>query len=228
LRWGASYRARYGSKQYRYAYGTDRNRNLQWVIVNTDSAPRPAGRPRDPEVEAGILTATQDLLIEHGYPGATIAAVAGRARCSKSAIYRRWATKAELVVAAVQALQIPSEPADTGTLRGDLVAAAMHFARTDDRSGPVLASLLSEIGRDPELREAAYSAIGGPPVTALVTVIERWIERGVVPADVRVPLIAGVVPTAAFGSVTLRKQSLEPEAVIDLVDFVLLPALSVK
>jgi AcrR family transcriptional regulator len=193
--------------------------------MDTDTTPKAAGRPRDPAVEHSILTATQDLLIEHGYPGATIAAVASRARCGKSAIYRRWATKAELVVAAVQALQSAAELPDTGTLRDDLLAIAMHFARADDRSGPVLASLLSEIGRDPELYDMAFRTIGGPPVQALVAVIERWIDRGVVSPDVPVPLIAGIVPTAAFGSITLRKRALESQTVTDLIDHVVLPAL---
>jgi AcrR family transcriptional regulator len=184
-----------------------------------------AGRPRDPEVERSILTATQDLLIEQGYAGATIAAVASRAHCGKSAIYRRWSTKAHLVVAAVSALQVTAEPPDTGSLRDDLLAAAMHFAGSDERSGPVLASVLSEIGRDPDLYDAAYRTIGGPPVAALVAVIDRWVERGVVTSDVPVSLIAGLVPTAAFGSVTLRKRSLDPETVTALVDSVLLPAL---
>jgi AcrR family transcriptional regulator len=193
--------------------------------MNTDTTPKAAGRPRDPAVEHSILTATQDLLIEQGYPGATIAAVASRARCGKSAIYRRWATKAELVVAAVQALQSAVELPDTGTLRGDLLAIAMHFARSDDRSGPVLASLLSEIGRDPELYDMAFRTIGGPPVAALVAVIQRWIDRGMVSPNVPVPLIAGIVPTAAFGSITLQKRALERQTVTDLIDFVVLPAL---
>jgi AcrR family transcriptional regulator len=193
--------------------------------VETDDAPKAAGRPRDPEVERSILTATQDLLIEHGYPGTTIAAVASRAHCGKSAIYRRWTTKVELVVAAVRALHVTADLPDTGDLRNDLLAAAMHFADSDERSGRVLASLLGEIGRDAELYDAAYRMIGGPPVAALVAVIERWIERGAVSPDVPVALIAGIVPTAAFGSISLRKRSLEPETVTDLVDHVLLPAL---
>jgi AcrR family transcriptional regulator len=193
--------------------------------VDIDAAPKTTGRPRDPEVERSILTATQDLLISNGYPGATIAEVARRARCSKAAIYRRWETKADLVVASVRALQVAPALPDTGDLREDLLAAAMHFAGADERSGAVLASLLGELGRDPELYDVAYRAVGRPPVAALIAVIERWIERGVVPADVPVPLIAGIVPTAAFGSVTLRKRPLDPETVTDLVDAVMLPAL---
>ncbi|QPE03422.1 TetR/AcrR family transcriptional regulator [Microbacterium schleiferi] len=183
------------------------------------------GRPRDPEVERGILEATQDLLIENGYPGTTIAAVAARARCGKSAIYRRWDSKPELVVAAVKAVQQPTELPDTGDLRSDLLAAAMHFADSGDRSAAVLARVLSEIGRDRELQKVAHRVIGGPPVAALIAVIERWIARGIVAPDVHVDVVAGIVPTAAFGAVTLTQRSLEPKAITELIDVVVLPAL---
>ena len=193
--------------------------------MSVDVSSRVAGRPRDPGVEAGILVAVQDLLIESGYAGTTIAAVAQRAHCGRSAIYRRWETKAELVVAAVRALQVTTAAPDTGTLRGDLLAAALHFADADERTASVLASILSEIGRDEELRDVAYRVIGGPPVAVLTSVIERWIDRGEVRADAPVSVIAGIVPTAAFGSVSLRRRALEPEAVTELVDQVILPAL---
>ncbi|WP_295124742.1 TetR-like C-terminal domain-containing protein [uncultured Leifsonia sp.] len=87
------------------------------------------------------------------------------------------------------------------------------------------ASLLGELRNDPELFQAANTAIGRPPVRALVEVIHRWIQRGEVPDDVRVELIAGIIPTAAFGSVTLRQRALDAAAVTELVDHVLLPAL---
>lgn len=193
--------------------------------MGADEASRAVGRPRDPGVETSILAAVQDLLIENGYAGTTIAAVAQRARCGRSAIYRRWDTKAELVVAAVRALQVTADAPDTGTLRGDLLAAALHFAEADERTAGVLASILSEIGRDDELREVAYRVIGGPPVAALMRVIERWRDRGEVRADAPVSVIAGIVPTAAFGSVSLRRRALEPDAVAELVDQVILPAL---
>ena len=119
--------------------------------MSEDESNRRAGRPRDPGVEGAILDAVQELLIENGYAGTTIGAVADRARCGRSAIYRRWENKAELVVAAVRALQVTAAVPDTGTLRGDLIAAAMHFAQADERTAGVLASILSEIGRDDEL-----------------------------------------------------------------------------
>lgn len=216
-----------GSNRYRYTdtvlagIGTYNGR----VTTAATASPRAGGRPRDPAVEHSILTATQDLLVEHGYTATTIAAVAARAHCGKSAIYRRWSTKIELVVAAVRALHTTAPLPDTGSLRHDLIATALHYSGDDERSAAVLASLLSELGRDAELRDAAFRAIGEPPVAALVAVIERWIERGEVARDAPVDLIAGIVPTAAFGSVSLRRRTLDPATIEQLVDAVVLPAL---
>src|SRR5215475_466986 len=105
-----------------------------------------AGRPRDPALEAAILDATQDLLIEHGFAATTVEAVARAAGTGKAAVYRRWPAKIDLVVAAVQALQSPPSVPDTGTLRGDLLACADHFVQADRRPALVLAGVLNEIG----------------------------------------------------------------------------------
>ena len=56
-----------------------------------------AGRPRDPRIDAAILRATVDLLVQIGYSNLTMAAVAERAGTTKTALYRRWSSKAELV-----------------------------------------------------------------------------------------------------------------------------------
>src|ERR1700735_5297260 len=43
-----------------------------------------AGRPRDPRIDAAILTATADLLVQIGYSNLTLAAVAERARAARA------------------------------------------------------------------------------------------------------------------------------------------------
>src|SRR3954452_14754202 len=62
-----------------------------------DKASPAAGRPRDPRIDAAILRATTDLLVQIGYSNLTLAAVAERAGTTKTALYRRWSSKAELV-----------------------------------------------------------------------------------------------------------------------------------
>jgi AcrR family transcriptional regulator len=184
-----------------------------------------AGRPRDPALDAAILDATQDLLIEHGFAATTVEAVARAAGTGKAAVYRRWPSKIDLVIAAVQALQSPPSVPDTGTLRGDLLECATHFVLPGQRPALVLAGVLNEIGRNDDLREAAYEAIGKPPAMAFAAVLERWRARGHVASSAPTELLAGIVPAAAFRSVAFRRRALDYQAVVDLVDFVLLPAL---
>ena len=47
--------------------------------TSIDKAAPAAGRPRDPRIDAAILRATTDLLVEIGYSNLTMAAVAERA-----------------------------------------------------------------------------------------------------------------------------------------------------
>jgi AcrR family transcriptional regulator len=189
------------------------------------SAKRAAGRPQDPAIGEAILRATQDLLIERGVAGTTVDAVAAAAGAGKAAVYRRWETKTALIIAAVRALYDPPATPDTGSLREDLLACALHYARDDERAAFVLASVLAEMGRDDELGRAAYEAIGEPPSKMLTAVLERWAARGEIPAGAPLDLVTTILPALAFESVVRRHRTLDPRTAEELVDRVLLPAL---
>jgi AcrR family transcriptional regulator len=183
------------------------------------------GRPRNPETDAAILRATQDLLIEHGFEGMTVEMVARAAGTGKAALYRRWPSKSALVVAAVRDLHGPTDVPDTGTLRGDLLVCALHYTRGDDRTALIMAGLLTAASRDPELRAASTEVIGAPRAAMFRGVIRTWIDRGVVTADAPVDVIASIVPSVAFGRVVMSRELMDVTTAEDLVDRVLLPAL---
>src|SRR5690606_2626403 len=113
----------------------------------------PAGRPRDPRIDAAVLAATAELAVECGYPGVTVAAVAARAGTTPPAIYRRWRSLPHLVHEAAfphgAAMDLPR----TGSLAGDIRAmvrgAADAFATPVARAA--LPGLLAAISADPEL-----------------------------------------------------------------------------
>src|SRR6266436_2510658 len=72
--------------------------------------------------EAELLAVTLRLLQEHGYDRLTVDAVATIARASKATVYRRWPSKAELVLAAfIEGVRQVAVHPETGTLRGDLL-----------------------------------------------------------------------------------------------------------
>ena len=66
------------------------------------------------------MTATLELLEERGYNGLSLAAVAERAGTTTPTIYRRWRSKADLVVQVVFRTQGDDTIADTGDLATDV------------------------------------------------------------------------------------------------------------
>lgn len=125
------------------------------------SAARRRGRPRDASADARILTAATELILERGFEATTVDEVALRAKVGKATVYRRWARKEDLAVAAMEALysQTLDQP-DTGTLRGDLTAAYLGVAVfTNSPSGTAyLRTTIAESIRDRRIADLYRSA----------------------------------------------------------------------
>ena len=84
-------------------------------------------RPRvEGDRESEILDATLELLLDAATTGSPWTPSPTRARASKATLYRRWSTKASLVVDALSRSKHAPElqDPDTGSLRGDLLAQA--------------------------------------------------------------------------------------------------------
>src|ERR1700726_424948 len=88
------------------------------------------GRPRSAEADRSILAATLDLLAERGLDAMSIEEIAARAGVGKATIYRRWSSKGLLALDAfVVSFRAEQPLPDTGTLRGDLIAALAAWTR---------------------------------------------------------------------------------------------------
>src|ERR1700733_10146679 len=99
----------------------------------TPAPTRVRHRRRGPELESALLEAAWNELVEVGFAGLTMESVAARAQTGIAVLYRRWANKDELVLAAIEHYRVvrPIALPDTGTLRDDLLAlmAAISDAR---------------------------------------------------------------------------------------------------
>lgn len=191
------------------------------------------GRRRDHTRDPEILAAALDVLAEEGYEGMTIDMVAARARAGKATLYRRWASKGELVVDAVACMKRADIPfddlPDTGTLRGDLIA--MIKPRTIDdgeKKLQIMAGLASMLSRSPELAEAIDRAIIEPRAEVNRILLRRAIARGEVSADCDVDTLALIAPSMAAYRVLLRQKPVDREFLISLIDGVVLPAAGVR
>ncbi len=184
-------------------------------------------RPRvEGERETEILQATLQVLAEVGYDLLTMDAVATRAKASKATLYRRWKSKPELVVAAVMCHHSATATVpDTGSLRGDLLAA---YCGTGGLSDPVaqgvLTAVVTAMGRDPEFAEVYRRDFIGPKIAVSRAVYERARERGEVHPEtdlsILAPALAGIVLHRAF----LLGDPVTPELVGRVLDEVILPA----
>ena len=196
--------------------------------------PRPRlGRKRDHTRDPEILDAALDVLAETGYDGMTIDMVAARAKAGKATLYRRWASKSELVLDAVACMKSTdvdlASPPDTGTLRGDLVALVKTpTIRESERKLKVMAGIVSMIARDPDLAAAAQEALVEPRAAANRIIFQRAIDRGEIPADVDIDRLCLIGPAmVAYRTLMLRKP-VDREFMIGNIDRIILPAAGVR
>ncbi len=194
----------------------------------TEAKPK-LGRKRDHSRDQEILDATLDVLVETGYDGMTIDMVANRAKAGKATVYRRWASKPDLVLDAVACmkkneLDLDALP-DTGTLRGDLVAMIKAPSiRDGERKLRVMAGIASMLERSPELADAAYEALVEPRAAVNRILFRRAIERGEISADVDVEKLCMIGPALVAYSVLLLRKPITREFLLSNIDGVILPA----
>jgi AcrR family transcriptional regulator len=201
--------------------------------LETDGAPRKLGRRRDPTRDAEILDAALEVLAETGYDGMTVDMVAARAKAGKATVYRRWASKGELVVDAIACMKkndidLEHLP-DTGTLRGDLVAMIRPHAIQDGaKKLQVMAGITSMLARDPQLVDAVTAAIVEPRASLNRVFMQRAIERGEISADTDVDTLAMIMPSMTAYRVLILQKPVDREFLLSLIDGVLLPAVGLK
>ncbi|HJQ41469.1 MAG TPA: TetR/AcrR family transcriptional regulator [Jatrophihabitantaceae bacterium] len=135
------------------------------------------GRPRDAAIDDAARQACRELLIESGWEGTSLSAVADRAGVSRPALYRRWPTKTQLVFDTLfgwaedllpkQLDQTPDE-----WLRGAVEISFELFNDPAVRAG--VPGLLAVLASDEEMRTALWERAGLPAVE----IIEAYLPEG--------------------------------------------------
>ncbi|MFB6532379.1 TetR/AcrR family transcriptional regulator [Streptomyces noursei] len=138
------------------------------------------GRPRDSRVDDKILQTTRELIDETGYPALTVDQVAARAGVGKAAIYRRYASKAEMAFAATMFEQQLPPLAGTGSLHGDLLALvrAFHIRMATPAARQLAPALISEIAVKPGLEARFQDTFLAAEQAIFAEIIERAVARG--------------------------------------------------
>jgi AcrR family transcriptional regulator len=175
-----------------------------------DKAPG-AGRPRDPRIDSAILAATAELLVDIGYSNLSLAAVAERAGTTKSALYRRWSSKAELVHEAA----FPVAPTALLTPAGDFAAdiqmmiEATRAVFTTPVVRAALPGLVADMTADAELNARVMARFAD--LFALVRIrLREAIERGEAHPDIDPDRLIELI-----GGATMLRMLLYPDQKLD-------------
>ena len=186
-------------------------------------------RPRVEGVrEHEILEAALDVLSDVGYDRLTMDAVALRAKASKATLYRRWNGKVSLVIDALHHHhqdEASASPADTGSLRGDLIEIYCGTGKlTDQPEVATFGAILTAVMRDPQFAAAFRRDVVAPKLAAAQVVFERAIERGEIDARVDIGLLAPALAGIVMHRLILVGEAPTRETVVDVIDHIILPA----
>ena len=193
------------------------------AAIPTSESPLPArGRPRDTGADRRILDATFRQLVAVGYGGLSIESVAAEAGVAKTTIYRRYPTKAELVVGALQ-FEVPFAPPppdlDSRTALELFIRQAIAML-VDSGAIRILGSLLVEETREPGLLVIFRERLIGPRRGMVEMMLRRGIERGEIRPDINPLTVTEMVAGAIFGHHAILGLVETEEWVRSLVDHV--------
>jgi AcrR family transcriptional regulator len=190
---------------------------------------RDTGRRLDETRDPVILRAALEGVADVGYDRLTMDDIAARARAGKGALYRRWPSKAALIIDAVGAWRreiSPQKIPDSGSLRGDLdalVAAVPDWDEDSRRMMSVITGLVTAARRDPELAAALSGPLVDTPLELIGEVLERAVGRGEIPPERDLGLLAETVLALSVFRMVVRGEPPDRRFVRRVVDEILFP-----
>jgi AcrR family transcriptional regulator len=198
--------------------------------MTTPDATASRRRRRGPALEAALLEAAWEELVETGFAKLTMESVAARAGTGIAVLYRRWANKNELVLAALEhyrnghLIDIP----DTGTLRGDLLAVLTGMGEARAAFFVVVAATaMSGLNLDAGMTPAQVRdrIMGERRLVRARTVYQRAHDRGEIDLD-RVPAALLAMPyDLVRHDLLMNLEPVPPERIASIVDELFLPLL---
>jgi AcrR family transcriptional regulator len=181
------------------------------------------GRPRSAEADDAILAAALDQFCDYGYDGLSVERVASCAGVAKTTIYRRYPTKLDLVMAALErAKDTAHAPEGSGSLHDDLLHMAENYLvmMQSPTIGRAIPMLLASKARNDELARAHTEFVRARREPGY-ELIRQGIARGELGADTDPSQIADMLFGAIFTRVFVTSQPVDEGYLETLVDQIL-------
>lgn len=197
------------------------------VGAMTETADRCApASPWSPR-EAELLAVTLRLLQEHGYDQLTVDAVASAAHASKATVYRRWPSKAELVLAAfIEGVRQVAVLPNTGTLRGDLLRMGETICQECSQHAGTIRAVMVEVSRHRALNDALQDQFLKHRKAMIQHVLQQAAERGEISRDAITDELWDLLPGYLIFRAIIPDRPPTRRTVEALVDQFLIPGLT--
>jgi len=177
--------------------------------------------------ETELLAVTLQLLQEHGYDRLTVDAVAATARASKATVYRRWPSKAELVLAAfIEGVRQVAVPPETGTLRGDLLHLGRAICQQAQQQAGTIRAVLVEASRHPALNDALQHQFLDERKALIQEILQQAADRGEIDESVISDELWDLLPGYLIFRSIMPSRPPSEHTVQALVDDVIIPSLT--
>jgi len=187
-------------------------------------------RRRGAELQNALLEAAWQELVETGYAKMTMETVAERADTGVAVLYRRWANKDELAIAALEHYRTANadEPPDTGSLRGDLLESLTRMGtRRTAFFGVTIATVSAGLltGSDLSPRQIRDRILGEHRASRHLAIYRQAHERGEIDLE-RIPEAVLAMPyDLVRQDLLMELKALPPERIRTIVDDLTLPLL---
>jgi AcrR family transcriptional regulator len=149
------------------------------------------GRPRSIQSHQAMLQATLELLAEVGFDGMSIEAIAARAGIGKTTIYRRYASKEELVADAIESVREEIVIPNTGNLRDDIDALIQNAAQItlSPLGKQTVAMIIGSASSNPQFAQIYWTKYLQPRRKTFAIVLDRAKARNEILTDLDSDLV---------------------------------------
>ena len=168
-------------------------------IKTTKDKKASPGRPRDQLVDEAVLRAALELFSEYGIEGASIGQIANRAGVARTTIYRRWSSREDLLVNAIERTRNFPEQLMEGLEKMqpdelvNLILDAGVDALTQTQFRKLAARLIGSSPSYPALMSAYQSKYMQPRRLAFIRIFEKAQAQGLLPQNTDVEILGDMI-----------------------------------
>jgi AcrR family transcriptional regulator len=180
-------------------------------------------RRRGAVLERALYEATLAELADLGYGGLTMEGIAARARTGKAALYRRWASRHDLVQAALRYAvpPLPEPRADRSARENLLAVFAAHCDVLAGKTAFPSLAIMGQLIHEPELRTIFADAVVAPRLRIIESILRAGVAKGEIDATMLTPLTARVGPALINQHLLLTGSPPNRQQLIRIVDTVI-------